>query len=994
MRCLKKILVGALITSAFFSARAGICADDAVRMGFVGGRSPAAVVRQWIPLVDYLSRAIGRPVEMVLRENYQDLIGALRSGEIDLFEGGALTHVEAIAAGGAEILVGEERRGSPTYRSVIVVRADDDAQGIEDLQSRSLALTDALSTSGYLLPRTMIAQAGVTDPGAFFRRIVLTGSHDRSLDAVMEGAVDAAAVGDFFVALLDEAQRTSLRVVAQSDPIPMGPITVRTSLSPEMKARLRQAFLSYEAEVPADLRRITEVGRFVVQPESAFDAIRRYADASKTLPILHTAIPYRRIPAIFDERVDLAKRRARVWMVGSVLVVVILLVAVGLFIRRRLAGAVGVAVGAGVLLLIVVMTAYGLALLSGSIDTYAAGKVGDLENLNLRLVAAMAGASSEGVDPIIVQAVQDDAVAWARVVQDGRIVASDRAGEVGATVLDAVRAHAYERFMPDVVTVLDPIVVGGRRRATLEVGISFAPVSNAVGRAVLMQMIALVCALAIAGFAAWFVRRRFARPLDVLSHAVESLREGDAVTVEGADGEIRPVAESIERLGREMAQKERLVELKDRVPLPSRESYDPAVTEELAGRLTGMEADHPAFGHLRHTIAIGSSPAWLRCLRDAAIRASDREPVVVLGPTGSGKTGIARSIHALSSRQDKPFGEFNCAEFASGDPLVVLGKLFGYGAGSGLHGIDAKGQRGILEEYTQGTLFFDEVELIPLQAQQLLLLPLEGRPFNPAAGRGAPRTTSARFLFATNEPLEELVHAGRMRADFLRRIQSRGMVRVPALAQRPEDIEGLAAFFLARRNRQDHRTVAMAPEVIGTLSRYGFDRYNVSELSGSIDQAFDAALFEGNDRIEGRHLPAEIRAAVGGQGLASNEGDEDQEELKELAVLRETRFNLTRAEGRLGYAVGSKTLTHHVRGMVYRSLSQVDWNREAAVARLSGEGADSASIRRLGLKVDDYIAAARRHVEADSTDKLFVKLPQKYHVHLERLLAALRSGKI
>ena len=444
-------------------------------------------------------------------------------------------------------------------------------------------------------------------------------------------------------------------------------------------------------------------------------------------------------------------------------------------------------------------------------------------------------------------------------------------------------------------------------------------------------------------------------------------------------------------------EKERLIELKAEEQAVEEDAWDPEVTRELAKRIRDIEAENESFRRMRRTTVIGRSPAWLRTLRDTAIRARDRDPVVILGPTGSGKTGIAHAVHAIGPRQEKPFGEFNCAEFASGDPLIVLGKLFGYGVGSGIAGIDPKGQKGVLEEYDGGTLFLDEAELLPLQAQQLLLLPLEGRPFNPAAGKGEPRTVNVRFILATNVPLEELVHGGRMRIDLLRRIQARGVVRVPPLAKRPEDIEPLAAYFLARRNAVSERQLAVAPEVLAAFSRYGFDRYNVSELAGAVNQAFDSAFFEEAPRIELAHVSRDILFAVeGGPEVAAAPAPScfDGDEERELAALRAHDFNITRAEAELGYAAGSKTLTHHLRGIVYRALDHTGWDGAAAADAIAGPASDIATRDRLREKVVDYIAAAQRHVDAGTSEALFAKLPQKYFPVLERFLDALRRSAV
>ncbi|HPQ81350.1 MAG TPA: sigma 54-interacting transcriptional regulator, partial [bacterium] len=517
----------------------------------------------------------------------------------------------------------------------------------------------------------------------------------------------------------------------------------------------------------------------------------------------------------------------------------------------------------------------------------------------------------------------------------------------------------------------------------------------AVIRAIAINAAAMLATLAIGILSAMLVHRRLAAPMCELSEAVDKLREGENPPLPKTDAEVAGVAESIARLGAELAEKERLVDLKASDASAPRDEWDPEITRELSARIEAIEKGSPTFRKLRGTEAMGNSPAWLRTLRDAAIRARDRDPVVVFGPTGSGKTGVARVIHALGPRADRPLGEFNCAEFVSGDPLVVLGRLFGYGSDCGITGIERRGQKGILEEYDGGTLFFDEVALLSPHAQQLLLLPLEGRPFNPAAGKGPPLAVNVRFIFASNERLEDLVHCGRMRADFLRRIKARGAVLVPPLARRPQDIELLANHFLQRRNDTAERKLLFTNKTLELLSMHGYDHYNVSELSGVVDQAFDNALFGGSSEIEPRHLGADFLTSVGGLPAADEEKPKpfDSEEEEELAALRRFGFSIAQAEKSLGYAGGAKTLTNRLRGMAYRALDQSGCNVSGAVSLLAGQSADSGSLDRLESKMQDYLATARRHIENGTTDKLFNNLPQKYHPFVGKLLGALR-GKL
>ncbi len=96
----------------------------------------------------------------------------------------------------------------------------------------------------------------------------------------------------------------------------------------------------------------------------------------------------------------------------------------------------------------------------------------------------------------------------------------------------------------------------------------------------------------------------------------------------------------------------------------------------------------------------------------------------------------------------------------------------------------------------------------------------------------------------------------------------------------------------------------------------------------------------------------------------------------------------------MGFATGSKTLTNRFRGICYKTLERCDWDAEKAAAEIAGPHLDGTILDRIEKKITDYLEMARRHVETGTTDKLFNNLPQKYHATVEKLLDAVRSGRL
>jgi len=229
-----------------------------------------------------------------------------------------------------------------------------------------------------------------------------------------------------------------------------------------------------------------------------------------------------------------------------------------------------------------------------------------------------------------------------------------------------------------------------------------------------------------------------------------------------------------------------------------------------------------------------------------------------------------------------------------------------------------------------------------------------------------------------------------MRSDFLRRIQSRGVVYLPPLSQRKEDIESLALFFLEQKNSNSNKKLKFSSKVISTLSRYDFDRFNVGELKGTVYQAYDNALFEGLSIVQLKHLNERILCAVDSASEGKDENSLDSEASREnevLKILRITGFNMSKSEEKLGYAVGSKTITHHLRGIIYKSLYEANWDVKAAENKIAGPIKSEDIRKRIRGKIELFLSSVNKHCKKDAAKQLFIKLPQKYHTYLEELVS-------
>jgi transcriptional regulator with PAS, ATPase and Fis domain len=213
--------------------------------------------------------------------------------------------------------------------------------------------------------------------------------------------------------------------------------------------------------------------------------------------------------------------------------------------------------------------------------------------------------------------------------------------------------------------------------------------------------------------------------------------------------------------------------------------------------------------------------------------------VLIVGETGTGKEMIARSIHSHSLRCNKSWVDVNCAAIPE---HLVESELFGYEKGA-FSGADAQ-KIGYFEMADGGTLFLDEIGDLDPRVQVKLLRVLDGAPYFRLGG-SKKVSVDVRLVAATNQNLEELVHAGRFRRDLYHRL-AEFKLEIPPLRERPEDLLGIAEQIL-HEHYPDSR---FANDAVTALLSYEWPG-NVRELRNCIFRAIMLA----------KNAPVEITAA-------------------------------------------------------------------------------------------------------------------------------------
>lgn len=228
---------------------------------------------------------------------------------------------------------------------------------------------------------------------------------------------------------------------------------------------------------------------------------------------------------------------------------------------------------------------------------------------------------------------------------------------------------------------------------------------------------------------------------------------------------------------------------------------------------------------------VGKSPKMQALYNDVRNFAFSSSRVLILGETGSGKELVARALHDLSPRRDKPFQSINAAALSS---ELATSELFGHVKGS-FTGATAD-KVGMVESADGGTLFIDEVAELALPVQATLLRFLNEGRFRRVGGTKE-LESSVRIIAATNQDLDGLTDERKFRSELLNRLETL-VIRVPPLRERPEDIPALAWYFLRHFAEKDNRIMReLSQETIEALQSCAFRKGNVRALQNAIQFA-------------------------------------------------------------------------------------------------------------------------------------------------------------
>lgn len=319
---------------------------------------------------------------------------------------------------------------------------------------------------------------------------------------------------------------------------------------------------------------------------------------------------------------------------------------------------------------------------------------------------------------------------------------------------------------------------------------------------------------------------------------------------------------------------------------------------------------------------VAGSPAFEEALRRARSAARYDDPVLILGETGSGKTMIARMLHASSRRAEGPFVEVNCSAIAES---MAEAELFGHERGA-FTGAE-KSRAGKFRAAQGGTLFLDEIGDLSPEIQAKLLKALEDKAVYPV-GADKPEPVDIRLLAATNRDLPELVKEGGFRRDLYERIKV-VVLSLPPLRERRQDIRPLAARFLSEWNAKYGEDRYLTEDSLVLLESYSWPG-NVRELVNAVTSAANTAT---SDALGPESLPEEIRRASRPRSECGQAGPVVDVELPEDGINLKAR------------------------------LLQIEWEYVAAALRRTNRNREAAA-KMLGMTGHAFRKALRERLSA------------------------------
>jgi len=277
---MKKTLVSVFLVLAMLVIPThGLLAGDAdpkiLKVALLPDENASTVIKNNQALKQYLEKELGKNIELTVTTDYSSMIEAMRHGRIDIAYFGPLSYVLAKSKANIEAFAGLRKDGSTTYKAVVIANANAGIKSISDIAGKDMAYGDQASTSSHLVPKSMLMEKGLKAGKDYREHFV--GSHDAVANIVQNGKAQAGGLSKpIFEALIQKGtiDPNRVKVIAESTPYPQYPWTMRSDLKPELKSKIRSAFLDLKDK---DVLKTFKAEGFGAMTDKDYDVIRDLA---------------------------------------------------------------------------------------------------------------------------------------------------------------------------------------------------------------------------------------------------------------------------------------------------------------------------------------------------------------------------------------------------------------------------------------------------------------------------------------------------------------------------------------------------------------------------------------------------------------------------------------------------------------------------------------------------------------------------------------------
>lgn len=277
---LKKFMMGLVGLMLIWTSTAS--ADEPVKIGVAAMISPKETVKFYKQMVDYVGSKLGKPVEMVQKENYDEMDNMLEHKDLSIAFVCSGPYVKNRTKFGAELLVAPQSYGQPFYHAYIIVHKDSPIRDMAGLKGRKFAFTDPKSNTGKLVPTYMVAKEFNKTPEQFFSEVIYTRSHDKSVESVAKKIVDGASIDSLiydYAAKKNPVYTSETRIIRKSPPYGIPPVIVRKDIDPVLRDKIKNVFLNMHTD-PAGKAILDGimVDKFIVPKDADYNTVREMAD--------------------------------------------------------------------------------------------------------------------------------------------------------------------------------------------------------------------------------------------------------------------------------------------------------------------------------------------------------------------------------------------------------------------------------------------------------------------------------------------------------------------------------------------------------------------------------------------------------------------------------------------------------------------------------------------------------------------------------------------